>query len=275
LKKSTENGKLVLGKKECDGSLQGSRSLIRKPEKRERIMKKIPVMVLAAMIMTLPAFAQSDDEQTIEQLYLQNSVQSQIIRAEAYSNDQDMKMIAISDIEAMVEDGKVAQDDPVILQVLFDLGQEGVSRQVREQGHVINDFPMVRKEACRLLGQVGGPQARQFLSNILLTDPEPMVMSEAIVALAKCGSDDTGRTQRVMAASMYRQTATKRDNNFAVAFLNSVEIMFKNGDEIRDPFLFEEIIKIADPSSGYRTIVQKRAIALLKLLQGQDTESDG
>jgi len=235
-------------------------------------MKKIPVIVLMAVVMVLPVFAQEDDEQTIEQLYLQNSVQSQIIRAEAYSNDQDMKMIAISDIQMMIEDGKVEQDDPIILQVLFDLGQEGISRQVREQGHVINDFPIVRKEACRLLGEVGGDQARAFLTNILLTDPEPMVMSEAVIALAKCGSDDTTRTQRVMAASMYRQTATKRDNNFAVAFLNAVEIMFKSGDEITDPFLFEEIIKIADPSSGYRTIVQKRAIVLLKVLQGQDFE---
>lgn len=237
-------------------------------------MKKIPVAVLLAALTVLPVFAQSDDEQTIEQLYLQNNVQSQIIRAEAYSNDQDMKLIAISDIEAMVEDGKVAEDDPVIIQILFDLGQEGISRQVREQGHVINDFPIVRKEAARLLGDIGGPQARQALTNILLTDPEPMVMSEAVIAMAKSGPDDTGKSQRVMASAMYRQTATKRDNNFAVAYLNAIEIMYKNGEEIRDPFVFEEIIKIADPSCGYRTIVQKRAKALLKVLQGsQDSSS--
>ena len=231
-------------------------------------MKKM-ILLAGFIFAVLPCFAQDnkEEEQTIEELYLQHSMQQQIIQAEAYSNDMDMKLIAISDIQAMVDNGDVSEDDSFTLRILYDLGQEGVTREVREQGHVINDFPIVRKEACRLLGEIGGDEARTFLINILLNDPEPMVMSEAVMAIAKCGLDDKGNAQRAMAASMYRQSAYLKDNNFAVAYLNAIEMLVKDGYEITDPFVWEEVVKIADPSSGYATIVQKRALALLKLLQ--------
>jgi HEAT repeat protein len=229
-------------------------------------MKKM-ILFIGMVLLTLPLFSQEEEEQTIEELYLQHSMQQQIIQAEAYSNDMDMKLIAISDIQAMVENGEIAEDDYFTLQILYDLGQEGVTREIREQGHVINDFPIVRKEACRLLGEVGGDQARTYLINILLNDPEPMVMSEAIIAIAKCGLDEKGDAQRAMASSMYRQSATMKDNNFAVAYMNSIELLVKDGYKITDPIVWEEVVKIADPSSGYTSIVQQRALNLLKFLQ--------
>lgn len=231
-------------------------------------MKKLKLAVVPIMfiLMTVSLFAQ-EDEQTIEELYLQSQVKVKIIRAEAESVDRDMKMIAIQDIEKMVGDGEISEDDREMVGILSSLGTEGISNQVIEQGAVINNYPMVRKEAVRLLGEVGGDMARDALVNVLLTDDEPMVLSEAVVALSKVGPDEQGVAMAVLADSMRSQTALKKDNNFANAFILAVSNLAEANDGIDDIRVFEELTKIADPRSGYITVVRKKAFELLKNLQ--------
>ena len=43
--------------------------------------------------------------------------------------------------------GDVDPEDEFLLNILYNLGQEGITRQIRLQGAVMNDFPYVRKEA--------------------------------------------------------------------------------------------------------------------------------
>ena len=213
-------------------------------------------------------FAQEgENEQTVEELYLQSQVKVKIIKAEAESVDRDMKMIAIQDIEKMISDGAVGEDDREMVGILSSLGTEGISNQVIEQGAVINNFPMVRKEAVRLLGEVGGDYARDALVTVLLTDNEPMVMSEAVVALSKVGPDEQGVAMAVLADAMRSQTALVKDNNFANAFILAVENLAQSNGGVDDIRVFEELTKIADPRSGYITVVRKKAFELLKGLQ--------
>ena len=222
-------------------------------------------LILVALSVVLPVAGQ-ESEQTIEELYLQSAIKTQIIRAEAMSPDRDMKMIALIDIGQMVEDGSAA-DNPEIVAILGDLGGEGVTNIVREQGHVQNDFPDVRREAARLLGKLGTEEAARELNTILLTDPEPMVMSEAVLALSIIDVEDTQARNRSMAASIYRQTAITKDNNFAYTFLQSVENVARREGGINDPMVFEEVAKIADARQGYNRVVRDRAFKLLRDLQ--------
>lgn len=213
-------------------------------------------------------FAQENgNEQTVEELYLQSQVKVKIIRAEAESVDRDMKLIAIQDIEKMISDGQIGENDREMVGILSGLGTEGISNQVIEQGAVINNFPMVRREAVRLLGEVGGDYARDAIVTVLLTDNEPMVLSEAVVALSKVGPDEQGVAMAVLADSMRSQTALVKDNNFANAFILAVENLANNNGGVDDIRIFEELTKIADPRSGYITVVRKKAFELLKGLQ--------
>ena len=223
-------------------------------------------LILTAFIATGSLTAE-ESEQTIEELYLQSQVKVKIIKAEADSIDRDMKMIALQDIEEMVGDGQISGDDKQMIGILSSLGSEGISNQVIEQGAVINDFPMVRKEACRILGEVGGDYARDALVNVLISEPEPMVMSEAVVALSKVGPDEQGVVLAVIADSMRSQTALNKDNNFANAFILAIDNLAQNNDGVDDLRVFEELTKIADPRSGYITVVRKKAFELLKSLQ--------
>ncbi len=234
-------------------------------------MKAITKAALALLIISafaLPLAAQEED-QTIEELFLQSAIRVQIIRTEASSPDRDLKLIALKDIEQMIDEGQVGEDSEIV-EILGDLSREGVAFQVREQGAVVNDFPIVRREAARLLGEVGTEEANQALQGILLNDPEPMVMSEAVVAIAKnapLDGSDNGETLRVMGAAMYRQTAYNKDNNFAYAYQLSIESLYSRGYPVTDPFVFEEVAKIADPRGGYNRVVREKALRLLKDLQ--------
>jgi len=227
---------------------------------------KLSVVFLFSVLITMTLSAQ-EDEQTIEELYLKSQVKVKIIKSEAESVDRDMKLIALQDIEKMIQDGEVKTDDREMVGILSSLGSEGISNQVIEQGAVLNNFPMVRKEAVRLLGEVGGDFARDSLINVLLTDNEPMVLAEAVVAISKVGPDEQGVAMAVLADSMRSQTALTKDNNFANAYILAISNLADQGNGIDDLRVFEELTKIADPRSGYITVVRKKAFELLKSLQ--------
>lgn len=227
---------------------------------------KIRAAVLFLAVIMVPLTAQEQSEATIEELYLQSAIKTQIIKAEAASPDRDMKMVALTDIREMVAEGS-ASDNPEILEVLGDLAGEGVTNIVREQGLVINDFPEVRREAAKILGEMGTPEAARELNTILLTDPEPMVMSEAILAISNISVDDTNARNRSMAAAIYRQTAVNKDNNFAYTYLQAVENVASREGGINDPMIFEEVAKIADARQGYNRVVRERAFRLLRELK--------
>ncbi len=224
------------------------------------------LIILWVLLFTASLTAQ-EQEQTIEELYLQSQVKVKIIKAEAESIDRDMKLIALQDIEEMVSDGQISGDDRQMIGILSSLGTEGISNQVIEQGAVINDFPMVRKEAVRILGDVGGDYARDALVTVLLSEPEPMVLSEAVVALSKVGADEQGIVLAVISDAMRSQTALNKDNNFANAFILAIDNLAQNNNGVDDLRVFEELTKIADPRSGYITVVRKKAFELLKSLQ--------
>lgn len=227
---------------------------------------KIRAAVLFLAVIMVPLTAQEQSEATIEELYLQSAIKTQIIKAEAASPDRDMKMVALTDIREMVAEGS-ARDNPEIMEVLGDLAGEGVTNIVREQGLVINDFPEVRREAAKILGEMGTPEAARELNTILLTDPEPMVMSEAILAISNISVDDTNARNRSMAAAIYRQTAVNKDNNFAYTYLQAVENVASREGGINDPMIFEEVAKIADARQGYNRVVRERAFRLLRELK--------
>ncbi|OQX28683.1 MAG: hypothetical protein B0D92_07650 [Spirochaeta sp. LUC14_002_19_P3] len=228
---------------------------------------KIRVVSLSVIIFSIVLnLAAQEKEQTIEQLYLQSAIKTQIIKAEAVSLDRDLKKIALEGIEEMIKEGSAA-DNPDIVEILGSLSGEGVTTIIREEGLVVNDYPEIRREAARLLGQLGTQEAADKLQTILLTDPEPMVMSEAVLAISLISVTDTASRDRALSESIYRQTAVKKDNNFAIAYIEAVEKIIAREKSIGSLTIIEEVTKIADARQGYLTKVQQRALQLLRDLK--------
>ena len=226
---------------------------------------KYMITLFAVCLAVLPLAAQSDG-MTVEEAYLQSAKKVQRLKTLAGQEDRDAKLMALQDIERLIEDGLGGNDEAVI-EILNDMGREGTGRIYMEQGTTKNNFPEVRRKSVELLGEIGGEESRRAITDILGQENEPMVMSEAIVALAKIGPDDNGITLQVMASAMNSQTAMNRDNNFAYAYLTSIEIMNDNGYELTDEYLIAELVKLFDMRNGYNTVVRKKAMEVFRNLQ--------
>ncbi len=231
-------------------------------------IKKMAAAFLTALFFITGLQAQENSsEQTIEDVYLKSTVKAQIIRSQAESPDRDMKIIAIQDIEEMIHDGEVDENSIEIIDILGDLSAEGIDKRVVEGGRVINNFSMVRKEAVRILGEIGGPSARDSILNIFKNENETMVLTEAVLALSKAGVDENGEVLDLISWTMHSQTAVNKDNTFANASLSAIQKLAKDNDGLNDEKVFREIAAIADPRNGYITVVRMKALQLLDELQ--------
>lgn len=231
-------------------------------------IRKIAAAFLTALFFISGIQAQeSSSEQTIEDVYLKSTVKAQIIRSQAESPDRDMKIIAIQDIEEMINNGEVDENSIDVIDILGDLSSEGIDKKVVEGGRVVNNFSMVRKEAVRVLGQIGGDSSRETILNIFKNENETMVLTEAVLALSKVGVDDNGEVLDLISWTMHSQTAVTKDNTFANASLSAIQKLAKDNDGLDDEKLFREIAAIADPRNGYITVVRMKALQLLDELQ--------
>ena len=237
-------------------------------------MKKNVAAVLVLLILgTGLAFAQDEGEDrpaTIEDVFLEQQVELQILASQARSTDRENKLVALETVRKMHESGDM-DSTPETFPILELLATEGTSNQVRQSGRVINNYPVVRKEAAALLGDVGGARAQDVLLTMVREDPEPMVLAEAIYALGKIGPEaNADMVADHIVFTLTRENAKiSPDNNLALATLLSLQRLFEAGMEFEDPGQLRDTVGlIIDISTNYRyiTIVRERARDVLAQL---------
>lgn len=222
--------------------------------------RTLAAVVVLVVVMTGFAFAQDaagDRPATIEELYLSQEIEIQIISSQARSNDRDSKLLAIETIRKLY-DAEDLQITPELFTVIESLATEGTSREVRSAGRVINYFPVVRKEAAALLGDIGGPGAKNVLLEMVREDPEPMVLAEAIYGLGKIGLNEDNEVTDHLIYVLSRENAQYApDNNLALATLLAVEKLVEQGVSLDS----DTVGMIIDISTNYRyiTMVRDRA----------------
>lgn len=205
-------------------------------------------------------------EQTIEELYLSQNAEVQIIRYQAQSNDRDMKLFALQNLRIMVEDGRVQSDDQTVIALIDSLAMEGMGNQVREGGRLTNNFPDVRRQACNLLGEIGGEVAKDSLVKVLLSDNEPIVLSEAVYALGKIGINDNESVATAIAYVIRKNVIQKApDNNLAYATLLAIEKIAEKNKGMKSPDIFNLLLEIAQ--GNYIKVVKLKAIDVIAKLR--------
>jgi len=202
----------------------------------------------------------SSGTQTIEELYLKN-VAMRVVREQAVDLNRDSKLLALSSIQEMINNGSVRKDSAVALDVLGYLSNEGTGREVMENNRQINNFPEVRRQACHLLGEIGGEHADQILMEVMLRENEPMVLSEAAYALGQIGLNKDGEVSKRIADVVMRLTSVKPDNNFAFASLLAFQKLAKKNNGLRDPSSFQAIVTISQ--GPYIRAVKEKAVQVL------------
>lgn len=238
--------------------------------------KSFATGIVLLVVMGAAAFAQqaadADRPSTIEDVFLRQQIEMQILASQARSSDRESKLTALETVRKMYESGDL-QAAPETFDIITLLATEGTSNQVRQAGRVINNYPVVRKEAAALLGDIGGPQAQNVLLTMVREDPEPMVLAEAIYALGKIGpQENADMVGDHIVFTLTRENAKiSPDNNLALATLLALQKLFDQGMEFEDPGQLQDTVGlIIDISTNYRyiSIVRDRARDVLARLSG-------
>ena len=213
--------------------------------------------VLLAMAMAQTPL--SGQEMTIEQSYLQESVEMAIIREQSRSNSRDNKLIALDYIGSAINNGGNSDE----IQVSLDyLALEGILNITHENGRVINNFPDIRRQAAIYLGQLGTPEAKNTLLKMVNSDNEPMVISAAIQALGTIGTNENNLVSSAISWRVRHFDILVPDSYLAYSALVAFEGLAVKNNGLNDPMAFETIMSISE-NYNYITPVRNRAKELM------------
>ncbi len=205
-------------------------------------------------------------EITIEELFLK-SVEFQILREKAASDDFEIKMSALDDLEKRVASGVSGSDTAQVEFVLEYLAMEGSGRISRENGRQVNNFPEVRRRAVGLLGKVGTEESKDALIRALLIDEEPIVKAEAAYALGVLGMNDRNEVVQALDFAYNREDPSSPDQNFGYAVSLAIEkLAQKTPGGLKDPVAYRLLVKIAQ--GNYLRTVKMKALQVLDELKG-------
>jgi len=227
----------------------------------------IAAVLLAFAVMvsaqTRPGLNSIDNrEMSVEQSYLQESVELMIIREQSRTDSRDMKMVALEYIGDAINRGNKSDE---IRAALEYLSLEGVVNVSRENGRVVNNYPDVRKAAASYLGKLGTPEAKDTLLKMVNRDNEPMVITEAIRSLGTIGLNNADEVTQTICWTVNRFNVLNPDNFMALSALDAFSRIAKANNGIKDRSVTETILKIAD--GPYITPVRDRAKELLNELR--------
>jgi HEAT repeat protein len=209
----------------------------------------------------------SSREMTVEESYLQESVEMMIIREQSRTDSRDQKLIALEYIEDAIGRGNTGEE---VRSALEFLALEGTVNQARENGRLINNYPDVRTKAATYLGQMGTPEAKNALIKIVLADSEPMVLTEAVKSLAKIGINDNEETVNAIAWIVTRFDTLNPDNLLALSAIEAFEKIAEKNGGIKDPAAIRILIKISE--GRYITPVRDRAKEALAQFTGHPAQ---
>lgn len=212
-------------------------------------------------------------ELSVEESYLQESMETMIIREQSRAESRDMKLVALDFIKDSIDAGRANEET---VETLEYLGLEGTVYTARDGGlgRIINNFPDVRAKAAQYLGEIGGEVAKDSLVKIMLAEPEPMVLTEAVKALGKIGLNDNEEVVTTISWIVTRFDVLNPDNALALAALDAYEkIAIANGG-IKDPSTIRTIMRIAE-GPYIRPVQEKAKAVLIKMRSVNSNSSNG
>jgi len=227
-------------------------------------LKRIIIFAVLALFTVSMAMGQrSNREMTIEESYLQESIELMIIRETSRADSRDQKLIALEYIGEAINRGNTSKD---ITQALEYLSLEGVLNQSRENNRLLNNYPDIRRQAAKYLGQVGTEEARTSLMKICQYENEPMVLQEAVKSLGDIGINNNDDTVAMITWVVSRFDVLNPDNILAVATIDAFEKLAKNNDGALHPEAIRLLMRISE--GPYIRPVKERARQFLADLRG-------
>ncbi len=243
-------------------------------------MKTIAVSILSVvMLISMSSLITAQQAEagripTVEELFLSAPDMGATIELAA-SSDRNTKMLALDDIENMLEQGGTSGNDRVIGDLLWRLSAEGTFITAIESGRLVNNFPVIRRRAVELMGRLARESSEQEvveeakvnILDILWKDREVMVKSEAAYAVGFFDMDQEEQNKALLLLYelIHRQSAAAPDNNFAYAIALSIENMAERSNGINDYRGYTALVTIMQ--GNYTRRVKDKAFEVLQKLK--------
>ena len=225
------------------------------------LLKRFSILLIMAAVLVSIVPAQNR-ESTIEETYLRETMEVMIITQTARMNTRDQKQLALDYIGNALERGNTNDE---IRETLVYLANEGRRSVARENNRVVNNFPDVRRQAVRYLGQIGTEEARLSLIDVIRFENEPMVIQEAIKSLGDIGVNVNNDTADIISLIMDRYTNLNPDNMMALATIDAFEKIAKQNNGLNSQAAVRTLLLITE--GHYLTPVKERARQLLAALR--------
>jgi hypothetical protein len=231
-------------------------------------MKRVFVFCLW---IAFPAILSAQDL-TVEDIYLQQSPELQIIRDLGADSNRDLKTQAINYIGDVLERGDASKDEiEEIRKVLANLTMDGVRNSVRLRGRIVNNYPDLRIRAVDYLAKIATLESNQSLTRVLQSSLEPVAIEEdpavitaAIRGIAQLALDDGGEALRCILDVFTRYNTLKPDNSLVLTVIYAIESLADKG--VKDKGSIGVLLTI-QTNYDYVKFVRDRASALVVKLR--------
>jgi hypothetical protein len=223
-------------------------------------MKLSRKVLVASVLMIVSGFAFAQEKETsVESEYL-NDVDGDIIMTLAESDEYDNKLVALQYLQAALEDGNTSD---AVIQALDRLAGEGLTTQSRTNGRLANNFPEIRREACKLMAKIPTEHTKNTLVSIAVADNEPMVIAAAVRSLGEIGINNNDETVEAIRFANKRNRILNPTSSLALEVLNAFEMLADSTEDRKG--MISEITYITT-DYHYVTPVRQKAYKLLKSL---------
>lgn len=239
-------------------------------------MRSLRSAALAALLMAalvgVSAQTKSSGERTVEEAYLQETLETMIIKEQARGDTRDLKLLALQYIKQSIDEGRKNEE---VRKSLEYLAMETSTIVVREAGvgRIINDYPDIRAKACEYLAEFPSVETKDTLLRVALSDREPMVISAAIRSLGKVGINDNDEVTQTISFIVNKYDILQPDNSLAFETLVAIERLVEAGNGIKDPSIIRTVLRIAD--GNYIIPVKQKARQVLDKLRKSAASSSG
>ena len=230
-------------------------------------MKLSRKVFIASALMLVSGFVFTQEKETsVESEYL-NDVDGDIIMTLAESDDYDNKLVALQYLQSALEDGNTSD---AVIQALDRLAGDGLTTQNRTNGRLTNNFPEIRREACKLMAKVPTEHSKNMLVSIAVADNEPMVIAAAVKSLGEIGINENDEVVDAIAFANRRNQVLNPTSSLALEVLNSFEML---ADKTENKKTMIDTVARISTDYHYVTPVRQKAYKLLKTLSNSSSDS--
>jgi hypothetical protein len=208
------------------------------------------VVFAASFCFVGPVRFASAQEMSIEESYLQETVETMIIREYVRSNDRAGKLMALDYLRQMIDSGDSLKE---VQALLAYMALEGILNKTRVDGRTANNFPDIRIKAVEYLGDVGLKEASDTLLRVLQVENEPAVVSTAVRSLSKLGYNENNYTLNSIISVFNRYDSGRPNNVLAISVIDSCNAFVQSGDK-KNPWIYATLMHISTNQSYIRPV---------------------